>query len=65
LLGLTLPDFDERGKAFVLALAYARDCRVSHVTIFAHGCYAWLLAMQGRLYEAEAACQEAIRLAQT
>jgi LuxR family maltose regulon positive regulatory protein len=65
LLGLTLPDFDARCRALEQALVYARDCKVSHVTIFAHGCYAWLLAMQGRLHEAHAACQEAIRLAQT
>jgi LuxR family maltose regulon positive regulatory protein len=65
LLGLTLPDFNARHRALDQALVYARDCKVSHVTIFAHGCYAWLLAMQGRLHEAHAACQEAIRLAQT
>jgi LuxR family maltose regulon positive regulatory protein len=65
LLGLTLYDFDERAKAFELALIYARDCKVSHVTIFAYGCYAWLLSMQARLREAYATCQEAIRLART
>lgn len=65
LLGLTLYDFDARAQAFELALAYARDCKVSHVTIFAHGCYAWLLSMQARLREAYATCQEAIRLART
>ena len=65
LLGLTLNDFDERARAFELALVYARDCKVSHVTIFAHGCYAWLLSMQARLHEGYAACQEAIRLART
>jgi LuxR family maltose regulon positive regulatory protein len=64
LLGLTLPDFDMRARALEQALEYARDCSVSHVTIFAHGCYAWLLAMQGRLHEAHDTCQEAIRLAQ-
>lgn len=65
LLSLTLYDFDERAKANRLALTYARDCKVSHVTIFAHGCWAYLLTMQGRLREAYAACQEAIRLTQT
>jgi LuxR family maltose regulon positive regulatory protein len=65
LLGLTLSDFDERLKTFELALVYAKDCKVSHVTIFAHGCYAWQLFICGQLYEAHAACQEAIRLAQT
>jgi LuxR family maltose regulon positive regulatory protein len=65
LLGLTLIDFDARSKAFEQALTYARECRVSHVTIFAHGCWAWLLAMQGRLHEAHTACLEAMRLAQS
>jgi LuxR family maltose regulon positive regulatory protein len=65
LLGLTLYDFDARAQAFELALSYARDCKVSHVTIFAHGCYAWLLSMQARLREAFDACQDAIRLART
>jgi LuxR family maltose regulon positive regulatory protein len=65
LLGLTLPGYSERAKALEQALNYARECSVSHVTIFAHGCWAWLLAMQGRLREAYAACQEAIRLAKS
>ena len=62
LLGLTLPNFEERTQAFKQALAYARECPVSHVTIFAHGCWAWYLAMKGNLHEAHAACLEAIRL---
>ncbi len=62
LLGLTLPNFEERTQAFKQALAYARECPVSHVTIFAHGCWAWYLAMKGSLHEAHAACLEAIRL---
>ena len=65
LLGLTLYDLDACGQAFEQALAYARECSVSHVTIFAHGSWAWLLAMQGKLREAHAACYEAIRLAQS
>ncbi len=65
MLGLTLPDFDARARALELALAYARDCKVSHVTIFAHGCWAWLLAMQGKLREAYTACLEAIQLARS
>jgi LuxR family maltose regulon positive regulatory protein len=63
LLGLTLVDFAEREKALKLALIYARECNISHVTIFAHGCWAWLLAMQGRLHESHAASMEAIQLA--
>ena len=65
LLGLSLPDFSERPQAFKQALAYARECPVSHVTIFAHGCWAWFLAMQGNLHEAHAACLEAIRLSKS
>jgi LuxR family maltose regulon positive regulatory protein len=63
LLGLSLNDFAEREKALKLALIYARECNISHVTIFAHGCWAWLLAMQGRLHESHAASLEAIQLA--
>ncbi len=65
LLGLTLNDFNARTLALKQALAYARESPVSHVTIFAHGCWAWLLAMQGRLHDARAACHEAIQLAQS
>jgi LuxR family maltose regulon positive regulatory protein len=65
LLGLTLNDFRTRLLAFTQALAYAGESSVSHVTIFAYACWAWFLAMQGRLHEAYAACQEAIRLAQS
>ena len=65
LLGLTLNDFKDREKALMQALAYARETSVSHVTIFAHGCWAWMLAIQGRLREAHAACHEAIRMAQS
>jgi LuxR family maltose regulon positive regulatory protein len=65
LLGLTLNDFNNCTKALEQALEYAREIRVSHVTIFAHGCWAWFLAMQGKLREAHAACLEAIRLAQS
>jgi LuxR family maltose regulon positive regulatory protein len=65
LLGLTQDDLNARGKALKQALAYTRESSVSHVTIFAHGCWAWLLAMQGRLREAHAACLEAIRLAKS
>ena len=35
------------------------------MTIFAHGCWAWQLYVQGRLYEARDACFEAIQLAST
>jgi LuxR family maltose regulon positive regulatory protein len=65
LLGLTLNDLNDRAVALKQALAYAREINVSHVTIFAHGCWAWLLSMQGRLHEAHTACHEAIQVAQT
>jgi len=65
LLGLTLHDFDAREQALKQALVDARACGVSHVTVFAHGCWAWMLAMQGRLREANAACQEAIQWSQS
>jgi len=64
LLGLTTSETKPRILAFEQALTYAKESRVSHVTIFAHGCWAWFLAMQGKLREAHAACFEAIRLAQ-
>jgi LuxR family maltose regulon positive regulatory protein len=65
LLGLSLDDFQMRRQALEQALGYARECRVSHVTIFAHGCWAWELATQGKLSEAYIACHDAIRLAQS
>ena len=65
LLGLALSDLNEREQALKLALASAREISVSHVTIFAHGCWAWNLTMQGRLHEAHAACHQAIQLAQS
>jgi LuxR family maltose regulon positive regulatory protein len=64
-MGLTLSDLNEREQALKLALASAREISVSHVTIFAHGCWAWLLAMQGKLRDSHAACHEAIRMAQS
>lgn len=63
LLGLVTSDFKQQSRFFEQALAYARKCSVSHVTIFAHGCWAWYLTRQARLREAQAACFEAIQLA--
>jgi LuxR family maltose regulon positive regulatory protein len=65
LLGLVLRDFNDREQALKQALGYAREISVSHVTIFAHGCWAWMLAMQGKLREAYAACLHAIQIAQS
>jgi LuxR family maltose regulon positive regulatory protein len=65
LLGLTLDDFNARTQAFEQALDYARESSVSHVTIFAHGCWAWNLATHGSLRQAHAACHKAIRLSQS
>jgi LuxR family maltose regulon positive regulatory protein len=64
LLGLSNTHFTIRARALEQALKYASECKVSHVTIFAHGCWAWFLLIQGRFHEAHAACLEAIRLAQ-
>jgi LuxR family maltose regulon positive regulatory protein len=65
LLGLAHRELVGSAQAFELALEYARKSSISHVTIFAYGCWAWMLAMQGRLREAYAACLEAIQLAQS
>ena len=65
LLGLSVQHFNLRARAFEKALKYASECGVSHVSIFAHGCWAWLLVMQAKFHEAHAACLEAIRLAQS
>jgi LuxR family maltose regulon positive regulatory protein len=65
LLGLSLNDINARARAFEQALVYARQINVSHVTIFAHACWAYMLIEQGRLREAHAACHEAMRLAQS
>jgi ATP/maltotriose-dependent transcriptional regulator MalT len=60
LLGLAHHDFNEKAKALKQALIYARECHTSHVTIFAYGCWAWMLVMQGKLHEAYAACLEVL-----
>jgi LuxR family maltose regulon positive regulatory protein len=65
LLGLTLDDFTLRAQVFEQALAYARECRPNHVTIFTQGCWAWLLAMQGRLHQAQDTCMDAIHQVQS
>jgi LuxR family maltose regulon positive regulatory protein len=62
-LGLSMKNMDARAQAFAQALDYARGSSVSHVVLFAHGCQAYLLVMQGRLREAHAACREAMELA--
>ncbi|MGE5224854.1 MAG: LuxR C-terminal-related transcriptional regulator [Omnitrophica WOR_2 bacterium] len=64
-LGLSLDNMDERSQAYEQALAYAREIGVSHVTIFAIGCKAYMLCLQGKLREAYAACHEAMRLARS
>ncbi|HSB65806.1 MAG TPA: LuxR C-terminal-related transcriptional regulator, partial [Anaerolineales bacterium] len=63
MLGLTQYSLNDREKSLKLALSYAKECNVSHVTIFTHGCWTWLLFMKGRLREAHAASLEAIQLA--
>jgi ATP/maltotriose-dependent transcriptional regulator MalT len=65
ILGLSLHDSNMRTQVYKLALGYAREISVSHVTIFTYGCWAWELAMEGRLREAHTTCQEAMQLAQS
>jgi len=65
LLGLSEENFNAREQALKQALSNARECSVSHVTIFAHGCWAWALVMEGKLREAYAACHVAIQMAQS
>jgi LuxR family maltose regulon positive regulatory protein len=48
-LGLSMDDMDARAEAFGQALDYARRTNVSHVVLFAHGCHAYLLVLQGKL----------------
>lgn len=64
-LGLSLNDMEERSQAYAEALEYARGCRVSHVVLFAYGCHAYALVLQGRLRAAQAACEDAIQLARS
>jgi LuxR family maltose regulon positive regulatory protein len=64
ILGLSFNDSNARTQAYKLALGYAREISVSHVTIFTYGCWAWELAMEGRLRESHTTCQEAMQLAQ-
>jgi LuxR family maltose regulon positive regulatory protein len=65
LLGLSLDDCNARAEALEQALVYASEIGASHVAFFAHGCWAYLLFLQGRLREAHAACLAAMRLARS
>jgi LuxR family transcriptional regulator, maltose regulon positive regulatory protein len=60
LLGLAQSNMQLRGVYLEQALSYARHISVSHVTIFAYGCWSFALYMQGKQHEAVAACNEAI-----
>jgi LuxR family maltose regulon positive regulatory protein len=60
-LGLSLSDFNARQPVFDQALIDASEIGISHVTIFAIGCKAYSLYMQGKLSEAHAVCREAIQ----
>lgn len=63
-LGLSQSDLKIASQTFEQALRYAREISVSDVPIFAYACWAFSLAMQGRLREAYEVCQETIELAQ-
>jgi LuxR family transcriptional regulator, maltose regulon positive regulatory protein len=64
-LGLSLPDLGQAAKAYLQAQKYARETALSHITVFASSCWAFLLVMQGRLREGYAVCEEIIRSAKT
>ena len=64
LLGLSVDDFSESIQAHKLSLVYAREIEVSHVSIYAHACWAFMLLSEGRLREAYSACTDALELAQ-
>jgi LuxR family maltose regulon positive regulatory protein len=64
-LGLSLPDLGSAAKAHLQAQKYARESGISHITVFASACWAFLLVMQGRLREGYAVCEETIRSAKT
>jgi len=63
LLGMAQRELYGSERALEMALDYARKSPISHVTIFAQNCYAWMLAMQGRLRNAGVACHETIQQA--
>jgi LuxR family transcriptional regulator, maltose regulon positive regulatory protein len=65
LLGLAQSNMHLRVIYLEQALSYARHISVSHVTIFAYGCWSFALYMQGKQHEAVAACNEAINWVQT
>lgn len=65
ILGLASPDMLKRIHAFEQALFYSSQCNVSHITFFAHGCWAYDLVLQGRLSEALDFCKESLRLAKS
>jgi LuxR family maltose regulon positive regulatory protein len=64
-LGLALQDAGQAAQAFEQAIAYAQGLSISHVTISAYGCQAYLFATRDRLREAYAVCQTALQLART
>ena len=64
-LGLALPDLSRAAEAFEQALDYAQGLGLSHVTIFAYGCQAFMFATRGRLRDAYAVCRASEHLAQT
>jgi LuxR family transcriptional regulator, maltose regulon positive regulatory protein len=63
ILGLSLTDLGEAAKAHLQALKYAQETGLSHITVFASACWAFVLVMQGRLREGYAVCEEIIRSA--
>lgn len=64
-LGLSLSSATACAQAFEQALRFSSQCNVSHITFFAHGCWAYELVIQGRLSEALEFCRSSLRLAQS
>lgn len=64
-LGLTLRDPEQRLGAYEQALVYAERIGASHLTFFAHGCWAYDLVLRGRLSEALEFSGASLRLAQS
>jgi len=64
-LGLSHSLMTARARALEQALVYAKKCAISHITFFAHGCWAYELVLEGRLSKALDFCQESLRLAKS
>jgi len=64
-LGLSSSNMNARSEALEQAMMYAREGGLSNVSLFAQGCRAYMLVLEGRLREAYQACHEAMWQAQS